>query len=151
MSPQLDFILKDLAILLEILSSSEIRGRVSKSRVILRKPIKCSHTRKYPTYFQKCSFYFQDDVTSSYPQGYVGAEAKNIKNIQLDLASMDTPSVFLRSLYFWQHREAISWSGATKADCAGVGSPHRRTHPDPYLSQERTHLKSLFECCPQQV
>lgn len=58
MSPQLDFILKHLAILSEILSSSEIRGRVSKSRVILRKPITCSHTRKYPTYFQKCSFYF---------------------------------------------------------------------------------------------
>lgn len=83
-------------------------------------------------------FNFQDDFTSSYPQGYRGAEAKTIKGMQLDLASMDTPSVFLCSFHFWQHPEAPSWSGATRADCAGVGSPHTHTQSDPYLSQERT-------------
>lgn len=58
-APTLDFILKDLSILLETVQLSKIGGRLSKSKETLRKHIKHFRAKKYLTLFKTAPFTYK--------------------------------------------------------------------------------------------
>lgn len=98
------------------------------------------------------SHFFQDNSTSSHPLYCIGAEKKNIKDIQLDLASQTHHLCFSVLSDFGSIMRPSFLDLCCQSKLCRCGLP-ARTH---FLTLscfllERTHCKLSSKCCPHQV